>query len=186
MRSTTTRATLCCASCSAAHECRPHAAHANLDADATQGGPPLLVHEGGDEAVPHALQDGQPWQVRRACPHARAGVAASTCGVHAMQQQADGAQVSEEEKMWLHMALLTALPLPAEQFVEEALYKVGGPGCARMCGAQATCNADIPAQPYRLTCCPTTTTGLSQTQLRPHCCSHPPPSICHFLAPLGS
>ena len=102
-----------------------------------------------------------------------------------MRRRADGAQVSEE-KTRLRTALLAALPLPAEQFAEEAFYKVGGPGRARVCGAQATCNADIPAQPYRLTRCPTTTTDLSRTRPRPHRCSRSLPSVYRFLASLGS
>ena len=106
-------------------------------------------------------------------------MAAGMCGVHAIRRRADGAQVSEEEKTWLRTALLAALPLPAEQFVE-AFYKVGGPGHARVCGAQATCNTDIPAQPYRITRCPATTIGLSRTWPRPHCCSRSLLSICRF------
>ena len=66
-----------------------------------------------------------------------------------MWRWANGAQVSDEEKARLCTALLATLPLPAEQFAEEAFYKVDGLGRTRVCGAQATCNAGVPAQPYR-------------------------------------
>ena len=88
------------------------------------------------------------------------------CACDAARRRADGAEVSEE-KTRLHTALLAASPLPAELFAEEAFYKVGGPGRARVCGAQATCNADVPAQPYRLARGPTTTTSLSDSAQAP-------------------
>ena len=42
---------MCCASCSAAREAWPRAAHANVDADAAQGGPLLPVREGAETTL---------------------------------------------------------------------------------------------------------------------------------------